>query len=285
MHASAVRIHTHIHASREAQTKALYQMAWRGSRDEKAENRKILLNESRNAGCRFSIFFFLEFRSMRTECGRKCFACPNGQMDGQGPCGPALNGAFELDRRKDIALHARDLWCEIGRTKPKPSEWSTRHDGSKRNCERAPRISSNDCIVQFAGRHTRNQRASEHRIGYRLTVILFHLFNLFIHKLRDWGHTHNILKTKKREKRRKKNANFIDTRWIVWTGPGLRRRCVCARAIAKVVRSRESPSDWQLYKNLTVGHTIPVHRRLRDSLGIELKTEKMSCDALCAVQH
>lgn len=58
---------------------------------------------------------------------------------------------------------------------------------------------------------TRNRRTSN---WYRLTVILFHLLNLFIHKLRDWGHTHNILR-----KERKKKTIQLYRHQMNWSGP------------------------------------------------------------------
>lgn len=94
---------------------------------------------------------------------------------------------------------------------------------------------------------TRNRRTSN---WYRLTVILFHLLNLFIHKLRDWGHTHNILRNE-----RKKQFNFIDTRWIGLVRPACGR---LHEAIAKVVRSRES-SKWQLYKLAHTHSVVGMH--------------------------
>lgn len=58
-----------------------------------------------------------------------------------------------------------------------------------------------------------------------------------------------------------------------------RRMCVCARghgneAIAKVVRSRESSSDWQLYKP-HCGYTGNASNGRRDSLRIELNRENV----------
>lgn len=93
-----------------------------------------------------------------------------------------------------------------------------------------------------------NTKPASIELVYRLTVILFHLFHLFIHKLRDWGHTQHSDEEKKKHIRLYRHKMNC-----VWTG---RCVCVCARAlgheaIAKVVRSRES-SKWQLYK-LTVG--------------------------------
>lgn len=121
----------------------------------------------------------------------------------------------------------------------------TRHAGVRTKLRAQIRINGS------ATSSTRNRRTSN---WYRLTVILFHLLNLFIHKLRDWGHTQHSEERKKE----KNNSTLSTPDELVWS---VRHVVVCAdcglhEAIAKVVRSRES-SKWQLYK-LTHTHSVPV---------------------------